>query len=954
MPQEENQQGESRHIITLEQTRIALIQELKQHDTALAPIAEEIKELETSLSKETTELKYTDSTLREKKREATEKNPPWEKMLAESEANVKKLERGEDAGAVLDFGLIQAAWIVLNGGDLRTAHLEREKYRIGYFKSHMIDTTDIENKFQKLEEAIARLKNRYDKLSTDGTEIEQKRAYDVFTKYAVNEKALSSSYNLQEYAKNNGTSLDVTLEKLGKTSEAFTNGNLSRKDLDAALEWAKANRGNMDLSPEEKAFKQFINRQVIPHLGTYEIWASMVDDFHVTGTKERKPLELLKQKPVSLSGRQTEVLALPASTEKPAESAALVRKSHELANDALSNTLNTIIVESDASIAEKLIRAAGENERVLNTFEGLFAGIENKIDALVATADSNRARQHEIRESARATKAKNDLLDGKISYSEAELKALDKYLPKDKPKILRVIGQGAKRIFQTIIYAKSGGVLAAVGMAEGTVDLLSTGKGGLSKEGQLALRKELVDYLKSQKVDVAKHEKEIEEIAAQTAELLKSADYLKEISNDLNALKIRTAYVTRSLLRSAAHNASLLAETCEQHGIESLDAFIGSFEGETRNALRRFCFGIVNTNDMNVILEEANAITRKSNSPHERALKDFVEHIVKPDIDSYASKAAKVDVVSQANLLPYGSPLEHTRGIIRDDGNPNLQALIANEFGMSVVGVQDVKHYFDYHLHRHGDKRLYDAKLKDGKNIGESAPKRINVYPPAAIEEFVEGTKQWMTHGKQEIPKLGDLFLRACAYEYFMPQAVRTAGTDNVFSENPEAPAAYPMVNATVDKFIEQMSLGPIQKFREKVGERLDNVIAASFIDFFATLGAMHFEDKKISLSRRQLREAGNTEDYGPVFSSYTRKITTDAATRFELFMDIYRRNLEKQMQVSTEEDRALLEKHLAELSDPSKSLLTPKIIVPGSHQARLLAAYEDHTLDNITRHPKR
>ena len=114
-------------------------------------------------------------------------------------------------------------------------------------------------------------------------------------------------------------------------------------------------------------------------------------------------------------------------------------------------------------------------------------------------------------------------------------------------------------------------------------------------------------------------------------------------------------------------------------------------------------------------------------------------------------------------------------------------------------------------------------------------------------------------------------------------------------------------------------------------------MIAQTFIDYFATLGVMHFDDPKIKYARQQLRGSGNTEDYGPVFSSYRRKITNDSTGRFDLFLDIYRRNLEKQLEVSTEEDRRLMESHLAALPDPSKTLLTPKVLQPGSHRARLL-----------------
>jgi hypothetical protein len=149
------------------------------------------------------------------------------------------------------------------------------------------------------------------------------------------------------------------------------------------------------------------------------------------------------------------------------------------------------------------------------------------------------------------------------------------------------------------------------------------------------------------------------------------------------------------------------------------------------------------------------------------------------------------------------------------------------------------------------------------------------------------------------------------------------------------------------------MSLGPIGKYRQVVGDRLDNVIAQTFIDYFLALGVRHAEDKKISTHRRQLRESANSDGYGPVFSAYTRRITNDSTEQFQLFLEIYRQDLEKHLQVFTEEDRKALEEHLAALPDPSKTILTPPNIVrPGSHRARLLAAYEDHTLENLSKNP--
>ncbi len=105
---------------------------------------------------------------------------------------------------------------------------------------------------------------------------------------------------------------------------------------------------------------------------------------------------------------------------------------------------------------------------------------------------------------------------------------------------------------------------------------------------------------------------EIEAISHELTELVKSREYQAEVGNQLKAVRVMSAYVARSLLRSGWQNTNLLAESCEQNGIESLGAFVKAFEGELRASLTRFCFGLANSNDMSLILAEADALQETS------------------------------------------------------------------------------------------------------------------------------------------------------------------------------------------------------------------------------------------------------------------------------------------------------------------------------------------------------
>ena len=776
----------------------------------------------------------------------------------------------------------------------------------------------------------------------------QSKIQKLVPQIVLNEQAIKLSTDMAACAANSGTNIDRVLESsaVGDLADGFASGRLTREVLDRSVEWVKAQRGNVDLSPEELAFKQFMNHTVIPDIGSFEALTGMVDNLEKTGT---------------LSANKTSQLPAPrnrpASLNRPAS-----RNGQEAAKEARGMAAPILadaakldsIIGSDKSIADKVAEAARENETHLQGFERLFSGIDTKINQLLAESADLKVRAKYHAKALQHGLAKNERLDEEIGKMQFESVARRVFLP-EKPVAAITMDSGLRHAAEGAALADL--ILPGSGIAGTVLGGLLGFEYGSNKgwdevnrqKAETGIRNAMISYMHSQKVDVEEHADEIVAIAKQMTELMRNKKFQEEVGSELKVVRIQNAYVTRSLLRSAIQNSNLLSEACEFNGVNSLDELVNAFEGNLKDSLSRFCLGLANSNDISVILAEANGLSGDQLEPHKRTLKYFVENIMKPDIASFISAASKVDVISQSNLLPYGRTLQLTQGAIRDGADPKYAALMANEFGSGVVGVQDVKHIFDFYLHRHGDRQLYDAKLKDGQMVDEYPDKRVTAYSKGDMEKFVDMTKQSMSHGRTSIPQVSDMFLRVCSYEYFRPQAVRTAGTDNVFSENPEAPAAYPMVNATINSFIERMSLGPIGKYREIVGERLDNVIAQTFIDYFMTLGTIHADDTKTSQHRKQLRDSANSDGYGPVFSSYVRRIENDSTGQFQIFMDIYRQNLEKQIEISTEDDRKVLEAHLAALPDPSKTILTPEILRPDSHRARLLAAYEDHTLENLS-----
>jgi hypothetical protein len=323
---------------------------------------------------------------------------------------------------------------------------------------------------------------------------------------------------------------------------------------------------------------------------------------------------------------------------------------------------------------------------------------------------------------------------------------------------------------------------------------------------------------------------------------------------------------------------------------------------------------------------------------------------MKPNIAAYYSKASKMDAIAQNNLTGFGNDL-HFAAEMQMETNRAVRLLTANEYGMSVVGRQDVRSLFDFWLHRHGDERLYDDKIRDGEISDHEYPaKRVSVLAPEKMRRFVDMAKRSVASGRASFPKVGDMFLRVCAHEYFLPQAIHVGGKDNIFTDYPQSPSAYPMVNEVVQDFVRKLSFADVNDYNGKVGERLDNVIAQSFIDFFARVGELHEQDPKLIDVRNRLKDAANYDDYAPMFDRYAKSITRDALTRFDLFLNIYQQDLEKHFECATGDDRKVLEEQLAKVKDLAGGKLNPSIIRPGTHEARLRAHDESHTGENMLR----
>lgn len=480
----------------------------------------------------------------------------------------------------------------------------------------------------------------------------------------------------------------------------------------------------------------------------------------------------------------------------------------------------------------------------------------------------------------------------------------------------------------------------------------------------------IIDELESRKIDTSHFPDEIRELAEEVQRVADSAPMQQLLKDETRANALVQGYLRQRILKSGLENSRFLDEYAQLNGEESVDSLLEKVqERDDRlyQAVSHLCYGHADSNDMAVLLADVNAIKGNDLQPYEKALKQFVEHVVKENLGHYMSRASQIDVIADLGLIDFSTMevdgrhataelMKGTQELSADEVARHqvdqatklaLTSMFSSQFGVSHVGQYDVNRMFSYYLHRHGQHDLIAAELYDGQVSDERVQKRVEVQSPKHMRSFVERAKASAHHGREDQPDVGNLFLRVCGYEYFLPQAVITSGRGNRFKENPEAPVAYPMVNQVVQTFVEKMSLTDIAAYREQIGEELDGVIAQTFIDFFHEVGLQHAGT--FAQDRGRLRDAHVNDNYGPHFNTYKDKITKDVLKHFPRFLEIYAQNLEKELQGAQEEEATLLREQIGSLHDNARQYLSPDVPAPGSHQDRENARSRDHRFGNMT-----
>lgn len=820
---------------------------------------------------------------------------------------------------------------------------------------------ELANKNSAISKKESEKKNILKELKTT----EQKRLYFGVVSEVLLDNGINIARQFQQYAGFNG----ITPDDVFSTKDTELKGVLDRlfkgmptaADIERLISISDDLADKQMVTPEMRTLKQFINHVVIPNKQYFDILASFADDIRAQDLSVFPPLEILGQKPITLSGRITPA---PADTTKSDEMLDRAKAKVAVREVIAGNAVYQILKASDKPHVQKMADLVEANDTELQQYEGLFAKIEAAVQALHARSEmlagSSQAKRLEISEGLKS----NKVIDGRINETDARNKAKQKAaLAASRTRGAMAVGGGV------LLAALDGGVVSGPMAVNGARELFKdrvkdiahrSAKDALHSltfaAGQeVNTRVEnaaLDDYMFSlmqQKVDVGALQTELKALEKAIAETQKSSDFQALLKDEAKRSQVAETLLLRSLIRNGYNNSLEFEEICNQHGVESVDAFFAHYEGTRLGlALKKHGHGIADSNDMAIILAEANCLRGQISGP-DAVLKEYVEDVLKPNVASFFSKASKMDVISVHNMTGYGNELSFSAEMQLENSRA-VRLLLASEFGMSVVGREDVRGMFDYPPHRHGDRRLYDEKIRDGEMSDEYPDKRVSCVSHEQMERFVDMAKRSVASGRTSFPKVGDMFMRVCAYEYFQPQAVMTGGKDNIFTDHPQSPSAYPLVNTVVHEFIKKLEMSGLDEYRKKVGLRLDNVIASTFFDFFARLGDAHKDDPKFTEIRARVKDAANYDDYAPVFDRYVKSITRDAVGRFDKFLELYKHNLQAQMNCSTDQDRAVLEEQIAQVKDIAGGKLNPMIIRPDSHEARMRAQDELHTGANMVR----
>ncbi len=786
-----------------------------------------------------------------------------------------------------------------------------------------------------------------------------KLLFNEFSKYAANYGTTPDK--IAEFLDTqHGSAADWAEKGLRSNLAAMLRADYSIEDLARLAQYAQT--AKITDSREQRAFLQFVNHAIVPHQDYFEVWASKMHDLRTVATDIKKSydannaaarpaLELFREKPLSLSGSVSGIAPVPVERVQHAEGETVLAKAMEATgglqyiHSVLADTDKPIRERHEAVKKEALDQLAKFN-RFFGTIGGKLTEVENQLNRVVPTRDRLEMRWDRARANAMQLE------------------------------MLKIRDPGKRHTHNTFVDMASvgGGLVLDVALAPFGAPPVATAA-ALSRIGSneirifgtrirenmehAVLKASIEDRNRIEPTEMAKLKKDLLSLDEEIKKLADNKEFLEFLGKDPRLETIREMYMLLPRLIAGESNVDALEFRTQKSGYNSIDDFVADLRrGNARlaDAMENFLLGFANTNDLRVIIAEANAIAEPT-TPKEKVLVGYVEKVIKKHYIDQSRQSSIVDYLEMRNVILTSRPFHSFGEIVKKETDVALQALLGGTGNFSLVGSNDIHEIFADCQARHGEDFFADPHAPH--DSGQMAHKRVHVVTDP---DEIEAKHKQVIQARQadtRIPRVKSIFTEICAYEYLLTQGVNIV-KDKRLASTPQALGALSMVDAVTRSYIDKLAIEAARKKKQggdpkkpaDLGKQVENLLALSFVEFFSELGARHSADNLVQDRLQKVRNAYTGENYSLATTSYTDVVTENAQESFGVFLEIYRHNLEKHLERATRENKKILLEQLAEVKDLMKDIQPEGIVMPDSEEARLKAHHRNHSLSNLGANP--
>ncbi|MBN8669498.1 MAG: hypothetical protein J0L80_02355 [Chitinophagales bacterium] len=771
--------------------------------------------------------------------------------------------------------------------------------------------------------------------------IQSKKTFDVLTQYAVQHHTTNDEITLY---------LQKKAPHCAAALLALLRADFTTKDLQLLKEYAAS--ASIDDSPEKLATLQFLNHSVLNHIDFFEIWASKIHDIENRKDKIRKALkeyntteipklEILGETALKLSGTKQPKPSSPHAS-KHGEIRALDdgTKAKTTAQQNVTSVVAQLKDTSQGDLKQRHQKACEEIAEYQNRFTHFFSGINSALKDIDVRLDRAEMKADSAWNAfASAEGLANAIAVAEFNSPEAIRDFNRKLLWSGV--VAQSIGHGA------VAAMTGGGSLAAQGIPVGEL-LAGEVRTHLQYERNKELYKLQMDsLLRRQRRDPSELHDSYKKLEEEVNKLADSKEFCTYITNSGLLQDIQATYFLLPRLRAGAININAIEKRTQKAGYAKIDDFINDLKSSNARlaeAMENSLYGIANSNDLQVLLADANRIGEPQ-TPKETVLVEYVETTVKKYYPDQSKQASIIDHLQARNALYTGHPFHSFSEVVKLETDSALKALFAGEGEFSLVGSNDVHRMFSYYQARHGDKRfiklLDNVQTLDGHNRDDKATK---IMDQTELDILVSDPEN--RHNKETLIPRVPIFLEICAYEYLLSQGANIM-KDRRLINTPEVLGTYKMINQTTDYFLDKIALRQARNGK-LLGHQIESLIAQTFVDFYAELGAAHVTDPDIIKHSKNLKSMYTDGNFPQASGQYADDITEKSADSFELFLRVYKHNLEHYLEVATKENKSALLEQLAGVKEMMKDIqIGDDILLPNSEGARLRAHYRNHTLNN-------